>query len=204
MVVLGVPENRHSLSPIIISFCLSSCSLGAGWWCRGSQELASSCLPSKSARVSLLVAWEPDGGPRGLGKSPVFVSHHIFSFCLYFCSLEPDGGAGQSLSAIRICFGLSSCSLGTGWWCGVSRGIVVPGAQGQPPSSYQSNKCWFELCHLWLFPELELSELEELQLLGLGLRDGPHSSSFAGLPFLASCPGQHTIQAPSDWSNTGI
>ena len=45
--------------------------------CRGSREITSSCLPSQSAPVSLLVAWEPDtGGAGGLGKSPALVAHH--------------------------------------------------------------------------------------------------------------------------------
>ena len=46
MVAPGVPGTRKFLSPVIISSCLPSCSLGTGWWCQGSRELVSSCLPS--------------------------------------------------------------------------------------------------------------------------------------------------------------
>ena len=81
MVVPGVPGNHQVLSPIIISSCLHSCSLGAGWWCRGSWKIESACLPSYSPRVSLLVTWEPGRGAGVLGDrhllSPIIISSRL-------------------------------------------------------------------------------------------------------------------------------
>ena len=57
------------------------------------REIARSDLPSLSPLVSLLAAWEPDGGARGPGNSQV-LSPIIISSCLPSCGLGADGGAG--------------------------------------------------------------------------------------------------------------
>ena len=80
------------------------------------------------------------------------------------------------------------------FWPGAKDVFVLEG-EGCP-ASYQSNHCWFELCHLWLFPELELSP----EVVGLQA-DLPQSSPPASLP---ACPGQRAIQAFSDWSHIGL
>ena len=60
MVVPKILGNRKSWSPIIISSCVSSFSLGTGCWCRGSGKLLS---------LSAIMAGGPDGGAGGPGKS---------------------------------------------------------------------------------------------------------------------------------------
>ena len=106
MVVPVVPGTHKFLSPIRISSCLPSCSLcslGAGWWRRGSWEIASACLPSYSPRVSLLVTWEPDRGAGGLGRSASLVSHHLSPLVSLLVTWEPDSDAeGPGNSSILV------------------------------------------------------------------------------------------------------
>ena len=99
MVVPGVKGNRQVLSPIIICSCLPSCSLcslGAGWWCRDSWEIASACLPSYSPRVSLLVTWELDRGAGGLGRSASLVSDQSLLVSPFLSLGNQCGGSRKS------------------------------------------------------------------------------------------------------------